>query len=93
MNSVLQKLKENKEWLFKKYPIKSLALFGSRSREDFREDSDVDVLVEFSKPDAEAFINLSYEIERIVNKKVDLVSKGGVKKRFIQYIEKDLQYV
>lgn len=75
MNSVLQKLKENKEWLFKKYPIKSLALFGSRSREDFREDSDVDVLVEFSKPVGMEFIKLAHELEDILNNKVDLVSR------------------
>jgi len=93
MNRVLEQLKQNKEWLFTKYPIKSLALFGSRSREDYTEDSDVDVLVELTRPDAEAFINLNYELENIVAKKVDLISRGGVKQRFMEYIQKDLQYV
>jgi predicted nucleotidyltransferase len=93
MNVILQKLKDNKEQLFSKYPIKSLALFGSRAREDYREDSDVDVMVEFSKPVGMEFIRLAHELEDMFSYKVDLVSKKGVKPHYLKVIEKDLQYV
>ena len=70
-----------------------MALFGSYSRGEETKDSDVDVMVELSKPDARAFLNLSYELEEIIKQKVDLVSKNGVKERYMRAIENDLLYV
>jgi len=79
--------------LLNKYPLKSMALFGSYSRADYNIYSDVDVMVELSTPDAVAFINLGYELERLVQKKVDVISKNGLKERHMKAIEKDLLYV
>ncbi len=70
-----------------------MALFGSYSRGEQTEDSDVDVMVELNMPDVRAFINLHYELERIAKKKIDLVSRGGVKDRYFKIIEKDILYV
>jgi predicted nucleotidyltransferase len=93
VNAIVQILKQHKEELFKKYPLKSMALFGSYSRGEETKDSDVDVMVELSKPDGMAFIRLSHELEEIIKIKVDLVSKGGVKERYMRAIENDLLYV
>ncbi|MEO7265434.1 MAG: nucleotidyltransferase family protein [Ferruginibacter sp.] len=93
MNSVLEILKAHKQELFSEYPIKSLALFGSFSRGDFNETSDVDIMVEMSEPKAFAFIDLSYALENILQRKVDLVSKNGIKEKYYNYLEKDIQYV
>lgn len=70
-----------------------MALFGSFSRGDETGNSDVDVMVELSTPDGMAFISLARELEEIVKRKVDLVSKGGVKERYMRVIENDLIYV
>ena len=93
MNQVLNTLKANKETLFSKYPLKSMALFSSYSRGDYNNTSDVDVMVELSVPNAKAFIELGYELEELFDKKVDVISKNGVKERYMKVIEKDLQYV
>lgn len=93
MNTIIHILKQHKEELFKKYPIRSMALYGSFSRGEETIDSDVDVMVEMSISDASAFINLSHELETIVNRKIDLVSKNGVKERYMRSIENDLLYV
>lgn len=93
MNDILHILKQHKEELFKKYPIKSMAIFGSYSRGEQTQDSDVDVMVELFVPDATAFIKLHHELESIAKKKVDLVSRGGVKERYLKVIEKDIRYV
>lgn len=93
MNAIVQILKQHKEELFKKYPLKSMALFGSYSRGEETSESDVDVMVELSVPDGMAFIRLSHELEEIIKRKVDLVSKGGVKERYMRVIENDLLYV
>jgi predicted nucleotidyltransferase len=46
----------------KKHHIKKLSLFGSVLRNDFRPDSDVDVLIEFEPTHTTGFIHL-YDIE------------------------------
>lgn len=93
MNKVLQILKDHKQELMEKYPIKSLALFGSYSRGDYNDKSDIDIMVELTRPSGLEFIKMAYELEEIFQKKVDLVSKNGVKPRYMKLIEKDLRYV
>ena len=55
--------------------IRKMALFGSVLREDFRPDSDVDVLIEFA-PDARVnyfmFVDMQDELTRLFKRKVDL---------------------
>ena len=66
----------------KKYSVKKLELFGSVSRGDFREDSDVDFLVEFedlSAPNiSDKYFGLLEELETICQKKVDLVEATSI---------------
>ena len=86
-------LKKNKEKLSIKYGLSSIAVFGSYSREQQQEESDVDILVDFNKPIGIEFIDLANELERLLNQKVDLVSKGGIKPSYMKQIEQDLSYV
>ena len=62
--------------------VKSLALFGSVLRADFRPDSDVDVLVEF-EPEARiglvALGRMQRELTALLERPVDLVPKDGLK--------------
>jgi hypothetical protein len=62
--------------------IRELALFGSVLREDFRADSDVDVLVEF-EPEAQvglfALMRMQDELAELLGRPVDLVPKLGLK--------------
>jgi len=93
MNEMVQILQQHKEELFKRYPLKSMALFGSYSRGEETSESDVDLLVELNGPIGIRFLNLNYEIENLLHKKVDLVSKRGVKPLYLASIEPDLIYV
>ena len=93
MNTIIQILQQHKEELFKKYPLKSMALFGSYSRGEETVDSDVDVMIELAGPIGIRFLNLNYEIEQLLSKKVDLVSKRGIKPGYFAFIEQDLIYV
>lgn len=77
--------------------IRRLALFGSVLRDDFRPDSDVDVLVEF-EPGHEpglAFFQMEVELARILGGKVDLNTPGFLSPYFRDEVlaEAEEQYV
>lgn len=86
-------LKANKLELLARYHLKSIGIFGSFTREDFNNDSDIDILIDYDQPIGIEFIDLAEELEKILNLKVDLVSKNGVKPKYLEEIQKDLVYV
>jgi len=86
-------ISKNKDELSLKYGLKDIAIFGSYSQGQYNASSDIDILVDFNKPIGIEFIDLAIELEKILNHKVDLVSKNGVKPQYFQSIEKDLTYV
>ena len=64
--------------------IRRLALFGSVLRDDFRPESDVDVLVEF-QPGVRvglAFIRMQDELSTLLGRRVDLSTPGSLSKYF-----------
>ena len=91
--NVLQLLRAHRADLFARYPLRTLAVFGSVSRGDNGPESDVDIMVEFTQPVGMEFIRLADELEEILGCKVDLVTRKGVKDRYFKHIEPDLQYV
>lgn len=92
--TILAMLKKAKPALQKKYGVKELALFGSYSRNTaIAGKSDVDVMVGFTQPIGLAFVDLADELETLLQLKVDLVSRGGIKPKYFTVIEPDLIYV
>jgi uncharacterized protein len=92
--TILAILKKAKPSLSEKYGVKDLALFGSYNRNDAVPDkSDVDVMVDFSQPIGLAFVDLADELEQLLQMKVDLVSRGGIKPKYFTVIQPDLIYV
>lgn len=92
--SILAALKHAKPELEKKYGVKDLALFGSYSRNTaIAGKSDVDVMVAFSEPIGLAFVDLADELEQLLQTRVDLVSRNGIKPKYFTLIEPDLIYV
>uniref|UniRef100_UPI0040487F43 nucleotidyltransferase family protein n=1 Tax=Roseivirga sp. TaxID=1964215 RepID=UPI0040487F43 len=86
-------LAERRALLFNKYPIQSLAIFGSFARNEQNDDSDLDLVVEFNGKIGSDFILLADELESYLGFKVDLVSRKGIKDRYFQTIKSDLIYV
>ena len=76
---------------FAEKPVKKVWLFGSYARGDADEESDVDVLIDFED---NCKVGLRYliwheEIEQLVNKKVQVISNGGVSKYIRPFIDAD----
>ncbi len=65
----------------RRWQISELAVFGSALREDFRPDSDVDVLVTFA-PEARwtllDFVAMQEELSALIGRRVDLVMRAAV---------------
>lgn len=79
--------------LEKKYGLSVIAVFGSYSRGEQNEESDIDILVDFDKPIGIEFIDLAGELEILLKHKVDLVSLKGIKPSYFQVISPDINYV
>jgi predicted nucleotidyltransferase len=81
----------------RRHHIRKLALFGSVLRDDFRSDSDIDVLVEFEPgcTPGLAFFGMEIELSEILGRKVDLNTAGLLSKYFRDRVlaEAEVQYV
>jgi predicted nucleotidyltransferase len=96
--SYLEEIKANlqslKPELSAKFHVNAIGLFGSIVRNDFSPStSDIDVIVDFSQPVGIEFIDLAHYLENKFHRKIDLVSRGGIKHRYYSAIEKDIVYV
>ena len=68
----------------RKWNVSEFALFGSVLRDDFRPDSDVDVLVTFAAPELAPslfeHVDMEDELQQIFGRSVDVVSKKAVER-------------
>ena len=90
IKNILHQLKPE---LIEKYHISSIGLFGSVVRDDYSDLSDIDIIVDFSQPIGIEFIDLADYIESKLDKNIDLVSKKGIKQKYLQAIESEIIYV
>ncbi len=93
LNQIQSTLSSHRAELLDLFRVKTLAVFGSYARNEQRNDSDVDILVEFNSPVGIEFIDLGNYLERILNLRVDLVSRNGIKPKYFNQIRDDLKYV
>jgi uncharacterized protein len=57
--------------------VKRIGIFGSFARGEQKASSDIDILVEFEKPTFRNFMNLSFYLEDLLGREVDLVLSRG----------------
>jgi len=76
---ILKALRESRA-LLDTYSVSRLSLFGSFARNEGREDSDVDLLVEFSRPiGLFQFVRLQRELGERLGRRVELVTLAALK--------------
>jgi uncharacterized protein len=93
LSEIKQALKQLKPELSQLFHVQSLGLFGSVVRDDFSSSSDIDIIVDFDRPVGIEFIDLAQYIEQKLRKKIDLVSRRGVKDKYFKAIEREIVYV
>jgi len=74
-----------------KPPVLKAYLFGSFTRDDANEQSDIDILVEldYSRPIGLEYVQMQLDLQDLLNRRVDLISEQSVSKYIKPYIEQD----
>jgi len=76
--------------LFERYGVSSVSLFGSIARGEPTEESDIDLLVEFSRPiGLLQFVELKRFLEEVFERSVDLVTPKALKPQLRDRILKE----
>jgi predicted nucleotidyltransferase len=82
--------------LRERFGVSALSVFGSRARGEAREDSDLDLLIDF-EPDARptlfSLARMNAMLEAEVGVKVDTVLARSLREEFRFYVERDLIHV
>ncbi len=90
-------LKNDLPYLGSKYGVKRIALFGSFAKGKQMGDSDIDILVEFEEPIGFKFMDFAEYIEKLVGRKVDILTPEGINgiriKEVAEDIERSMVYV
>ena len=93
-HQILEKLREAKPFLQKKYPIAQIGLFGSYARGEATEDSDIDILVEFNASIGWGIMDFVEDLDNLFGQPVDLVTRNAIKGHHIEkFINRDILYV
>ena len=96
MNKVqlLRELKKFKAGHQQEYGIEGLGLFGSYSKDEACQASDVDVVVQLAKQDLFSMIGIKQDLEEVLHLSVDVVSYRSNMNLFLKKcIDRDAVYV
>jgi hypothetical protein len=95
-SDILQLLRINKVLFKEKYNVVKIGIFGSYSREEQTENSDIDIIVEFGENTEDLFdkkYDLREYLKTELKKNIDLCREGAIKPLFKPMILKDAIYV
>ena len=96
IDKIIQKLKELKPEIERRYKVSEIGVFGSYVRDEQTENSDIDVLVSFSDDSSVTLFSFcAFEnwLSDILHKKVDLVMKDSLKPRIGKQILSEVIYL
>jgi hypothetical protein len=91
---VMARLKSLKGELATRYDVREIGIFGSVARQEHDDVSDIDLLVEFgSHADLLTYIGLWQYLEDSFGIKIDLVSKGGLRREMRDAVMRDVVFI
>ncbi|MDO9538371.1 MAG: nucleotidyltransferase family protein [Thermoplasmata archaeon] len=90
-------LKEHEQELKARFGVKRMGLFGSCARGEQTATSDVDMVVEFETSSFDNFMDLTFYLEELFGRKVDILTPAGIKsirfKEVAENITRSVVYV
>jgi predicted nucleotidyltransferase len=94
IDDIKKTLLEHKYELGKEYGVTEIGVFGSYVKKKEKNESDVDILVEFQKSvDLLTFVHLKNYLSDILKVNVDLVMKKALKPKIGERILKEVVYI
>lgn len=90
-NQILKSLKDRPE-ILRKFCVKRIGLFGSYATGKQTARSDIDFLVDFVEPTFDNFMGLSFHLERLFKKKIDLITEGSLSPYIKPYVDKQVHW-
>jgi hypothetical protein len=74
--------------LCKESKVRTFSAFGSVTREDFNEESDIDFVVDFDEKDPFKYTDLYFQfkenLEKLLKRQIDLIEERGIKNKFFK---------
>lgn len=88
--NALHLLQCNKDTIRQRFGVRHLSLFGSTVRDEARENSDIDVLVQFDGPaTSDRYFGLQFYLEDLLGCPIDLVTDKALRPELRPHIEKE----
>ncbi len=76
---ILRVIRPHIPFITERFGIRSIGLFGSWARGEASDASDVDLLVDFDRPSFDAYMDLKFYLEDLLQRRVDLVLRRALK--------------
>ena len=93
---IKNRLQAQKPYLYEKYGVTEIGIFGSYVRGEQKSDSDIDILVTLTDPPRISLldlVDLQYYLSDLLEMEVDIAVKGNLRKRIGQRILSEVQPV
>jgi len=87
---IIRILEKHRDVLLK-YKVKRIGLFGSFVRGEQSLKSDIDFFVDFEEPSFDNFMGLSYFLEELFGRKVEILTPAGVESIRIDHVKEEIQ--
>ncbi len=84
-------IKEKYNYLSSEYGVEKVGLFGSIVKDSITEESDIDIIVELRQPIGFRFIELVEYFEKLFGRKVDVITKDGLRNIRIKKIAEGIR--
>jgi len=93
-NEILEYLKQYKQKYLEKYHLKRVGIFGSFARDENSSSSDIDVVVEFTKPNLFIQAGIMEDLKEAFKTNVDVIALNkNTNSKLLDRINKDIIYV
>lgn len=91
--NIIKFLKDNKEFIYRQFSVKRIALFGSYARGEEAEDSDIDILIDTEIKDIKNRFYLKEYLSKNLKKDVDICYFDSLRSFIKNNIQSELIYV
>ncbi len=89
-DQTIQLLRERQDYLRDEFGVSRIGLFGSVARDAFDDSSDIDMVVEFSRPIGFRFMDLADYLEDLLGRKIDLLTSAGIEAIRSRHVSKNI---